>query len=37
MEVKNWSYEELPETIFVEAKVIGEDRTLGRIECRVAE
>ena len=31
------SYEELPETIFVEAKVIGEDRTLGRIECRVVE
>lgn len=31
------SYEELPETVFVEAKVIGEARTLGRIECRVVE
>lgn len=31
------SYEELPETISVEVKVIGEDRTLGRIECRVEE
>ena len=31
------SYEELPETIFVEAKVIGEDRTLGRVECKLTE
>ena len=31
------SYEELPETIFVEVKVIGEVRTLGRIECRVVQ
>ena len=31
------SFEEIPETIFLEAKVIGEDKTLGRVECKLAE
>jgi len=31
------SYEEIPETIFLEAKVIGEDKTLGRVECKLVE
>lgn len=31
------SYEELPETIFVEVKVIGENKTLGQVECRLVE
>jgi len=29
------SFAEMPETIWVEAKVIGGDRTLGRVECRL--
>jgi len=29
--------EEIPETIILEAKVIGEDRTLGRVTCRLVE
>lgn len=29
------SFDELPETLWVEAKVIGEDKTLGRVECKV--
>ncbi|MBQ8506989.1 MAG: hypothetical protein IJ466_06135 [Clostridia bacterium] len=31
------SFEEVPESIFLEAKVIGEDKTLGRVECRLVE
>jgi len=31
------SFEEIPETIFLEAKVIGEDKTLGRVECKLIE
>ena len=31
------SFEEVPETIFLEAKVIGEDKTLGRVECKLVE
>ena len=31
------SFAEVPETIWLEAKVIGEDRTLGRVECRLIE
>lgn len=31
------SFEEIPETIFLEAKVIGEDKTLGRVECKLVE
>ena len=31
------SFAEIPETIYLEAKVIGEDRTLGRVECRLIE
>ena len=31
------SFAEVPETIYLEAKVIGEDRTLGRVECRLIE
>ena len=31
------SYEEIPEPIFLEAKVIGEDKTLGRVECKLVE
>ena len=31
------SYKEIPETIFLEAKVIGEDKTLGRVECKLVE
>lgn len=31
------SFEELPETIWFEAKVIGEDVTLGRVECKLTE
>ena len=29
--------ENIPETIILEAKVIGEDRTLGRVECQLVE
>ncbi|MBQ8953463.1 MAG: hypothetical protein IJ048_05060 [Clostridia bacterium] len=29
--------EEIPEAIILEAKVIGEDKTLGRVECRLVE
>lgn len=29
------SFAEIPETLFVEFKVIGESKTLGRVECRV--
>ena len=31
------SFAEVPETIWLEAKVIGEDKTLGRVECRLVE
>lgn len=31
------SFAEVPETIWLEAKVIGEDKTLGRVECRLIE
>lgn len=31
------SFEEIPETIILEAKVIGEDKTLGRVECKLVE
>ena len=31
------SFAEIPETIWLEAKVIGEDKTLGRVECRLIE
>lgn len=31
------SFEEMPERIYLEAKVIGDDRTLGRVECRLIE
>lgn len=31
------SFDEIPETIWLEAKVIGEDVTLGRVECRLVE
>lgn len=31
------SFEEIPETIFLEAKVIGEDKILGRVECKLVE
>ena len=31
------SFEALPETLLLEVKVIGEDRTLGSITCRVVE
>ena len=31
------SFDEIPDTIFLEAKVIGWDRTLGRIECKLVE
>ena len=29
------SFAEIPKTIWLEAKVIGEDKTLGRVECRL--
>ena len=29
------SFAEIPDTIWLEAKVIGEDKTLGRVECRL--
>ena len=29
------SFAEIPETIWLEAKVIGEEKTLGRVECRL--
>ena len=29
------SFAVVPETIWLEAKVIGEDKTLGRLECRL--
>ena len=31
------SFSVVPETIWLEAKVIGEDKTLGRVECRLIE
>lgn len=31
------SFAEVPETIWLEAKVIGEEKTLGRVECRLIE
>ncbi len=31
------SFDELPETIWLEAKVIDDDATLGRVECRLVE
>lgn len=31
------SFEEIPETIILEAKVIGEDKTLGQVECKLVE
>ena len=31
------SFAEVPETIWLEAKVIGEDKILGRVECRLVE
>lgn len=31
------SFAVVPETIWLEAKVIGEDKTLGRVECRLIE
>lgn len=31
------SFEEVPESIWLEAKVIGEDKTLGKVECRLVE
>ena len=31
------SFAEVPDTIWLEAKVIGEDRSLGRVECRLVE
>ena len=31
------SFAEIPETIWLEAKVIGESATLGRVECRLTE
>jgi hypothetical protein len=31
------SFEEIPEIIFLEAKVIGEDKTLGRVKCKLVE
>ena len=31
------SFDEVPERIWLEAKVIGWDKTLGRVECRLAE
>ena len=31
------SFDDVPPTIFIEGKVIGEDRTLGRVECRLVE
>ena len=30
------SFGEIPKTLWLEAKVIGEDRTLGRVECRLS-
>ena len=31
------SFDEVPERIWLEAKVIGWDKTLGRVECRLEE
>ncbi len=31
------SFEQFPERVYLEAKVIGEDKTLGRVECLVTE
>ncbi len=31
------SFDDAPQTVFIEPKVIGEDRTLGRVECRLVE
>ena len=31
------SFEEIPESIFLEARVIGEDKSLGRVECKLTE
>ena len=31
------SFDEIPESIWLEAKVIGWDKTLGRVECKLAE
>ena len=31
------SFAEVPDSIWLEAKVIGEDKTLGRVECRLIE
>ena len=31
------SFETFPEKMYLEAKVIGEDKTLGKVECRVTE
>lgn len=31
------SFDEIPESIWLEAKVIGMDKTLGRVECRLVE
>ena len=41
-DIEHWSlemqsFDEIPESLWFEAKVIGEDVTLGRVECRMVE